>query len=484
MKKLILTIALFLTSYYIFANTIYAPTLVAPTDVAINQMPNVLLDWGAAAGAVSYKIEIDTSASFTNSIFYTTNVTAINAVDLLFGTTYYWRVKTIGFTDSSAWSAARSFTTISTFTLVSPGDSCWHAGPGQLVKWQTSVTGCTFFDIEADTTTNFNSSLHAIFPVSGTLHQGNVSQLHYGLRYYWRVRGRHSKDTTNWTLVRSMNIMDTVKLKTPNDLVINQVPNIELKWEKVVGNQVFQYETDTTLLFNSSALSSLYTVDSIKRADTLLFGTKYYWRVRSMHAIDTSGWAIPRSFTTVDILTLTTPANASIGVATSPTLKWTSIIGITGYELEMDTLNTFTHPHIYYPGATDNQIIITGLVNAQTYYWRLRAISSRDTSSWSATWSFTVIGVGINDISTNNANVSIFPNPANDKTTISIESRVNSLINIELMNILGKTVRKEYMNLSIGSNTKELNLEGLSKGIYFIKLSNNKNTIVRKLTVR
>ena len=95
MKKIIFTLTLLALTAGFFAHSayssplIYTPSLSSPANGAANQMPNVLLDWTAVSGANSYKIQVDTSSLFTNPIIYTTDLSAINASQLLFNTKYY-----------------------------------------------------------------------------------------------------------------------------------------------------------------------------------------------------------------------------------------------------------------------------------------------------------------------------------------------------------------------------------------------------------
>jgi len=73
---------------------------------------------------------------------------------------------------------------------------------------------------------------------------------------------------------------------------------------------------------------------------------------------------------------------------------------------------------------------------------------------------------GINKINTINTMLfSIYPNPANDKLIISSK---NKDLKIQLINITGKQL---FYNIEIN---KEINISNLPKGLYLIKVSNNK----------
>jgi len=53
---------------------------------------------------------------------YETPNSAVNLQNLLFGTTYYWRVRAYHSLDTSNYTPVRSFTTVTTPALISPED--------------------------------------------------------------------------------------------------------------------------------------------------------------------------------------------------------------------------------------------------------------------------------------------------------------------------------------------------------------------------
>jgi hypothetical protein len=81
--------------------------------------------------------------------------------------------------------------------------------------------------------------------------------------------------------------------------------------------------------------------------------------------------------------------------------------------------------------------------------------------------------------------LSVYPNPANEKATISIVSPANEMIHYSLMDVTGKVIEQKDLEVVSGINTLEININQLhlSKGIYFIKLSSNGEETVKKLIV-
>ncbi len=65
----------------------------------------------------------------------------------------------------------------------------------------------------------------------------------------------------------------------------------------------------------------------------------------------------------------------------------------------------------------------------------------------------------------------VAPNPARDQITMSINSSLTEMVEIELLNLQGKRVRKLDFQLSKGNQTLDLNIEDLPTGVYWIQLN-------------
>jgi len=79
----------------------------------------------------------------------------------------------------------------------------------------------------------------------------------------------------------------------------------------------------------------------------------------------------------------------------------------------------------------------------------------------------------------NNSRLSVYPNPTNGNAVIDIENLVDVNIEVTLINILGSKVMEIY-NGAVVSNYQSIdaNLTNLDKGIYFIRVNSNGNTIL------
>lgn len=126
------------------------------------------------------------------------------------------------------------------------------------------------------------------------------------------------------------------------------------------------------------------------------------------------------------------------------------------------------------------------LTNNQKYFIMVKAKNGAGLMS-DSTVSDGVIYLTPTNLEQNNAlnQLSVYPNPANEKATISIVSLSNENIKYSLFDIHGKLIETKKLDIIEGINTLEININQLqlSKGIYFIKLATSKTQITKKLIV-
>lgn len=130
----------------------------------------------------------------------------------------------------------------------------------------------------------------------------------------------------------------------------------------------------------------------------------------------------------------------------------------------------------------------TGLVllNNQKYYVMTKAINSAGLINDSIVSDGVLYLTPTGLIEANALNqLSIYPNPASNKATISIVCEKNEKIQYSLTDLNGKIIEEKMLNVNSGINAFEINAEQLqlSKGIYFIKFYFQKNEIVKKLII-
>ena len=62
----------------------------------------------------------------------------------------------------------------------------------------------------------------------------------------------------------------------------------------------------------------------------------------------------------------------------------------------------------------------------------------------------------------------------------SVISKENTELKIEIVDMEARIIRNEKLNVLKGANSLQLDLNGMNKGVYIIKLSNEKNLVIAR----
>ncbi|MGC9331204.1 MAG: T9SS type A sorting domain-containing protein [Bacteroidales bacterium] len=135
--------------------------------------------------------------------------------------------------------------------------------------------------------------------------------------------------------------------------------------------------------------------------------------------------------------------------------------------------------------------IVTLSVNIVTAQWTqangphggyIRSMAISDTTVFAGTYGGAVWKRSlsefnrIKEISNNESNIVIYPNPNRGKFTIA---QTNDIKSIEIYNAMGEIVYKSW-----ASNAKlQIDISAQPKGIYFVKVDNGKKVHVKKLVL-
>ena len=94
------------------------------------------------------------------------------------------------------------------------------------------------------------------------------------------------------------------------------------------------------------------------------------------------------------------------------------------------------------------------------------------------------IGVGIAENALISANSSfVYPNPAKGSANLAIDLKDNSKVEINVSNMIGQVVKSTSAEASVGQNTINFDLNGLSKGVYMVNVKIANTTSTKKLIV-
>ncbi|WP_181305205.1 T9SS type A sorting domain-containing protein [Rufibacter sp. XAAS-G3-1] len=83
-----------------------------------------------------------------------------------------------------------------------------------------------------------------------------------------------------------------------------------------------------------------------------------------------------------------------------------------------------------------------------------------------------------------NQSMSVYPNPTSGVITISLEGFEGKKTDLRIMNVIGNVVYREVIQDPAERYMKTLDLNKLSKGLYYVKLETPTYSEVRKVILR
>ncbi len=125
--------------------------------------------------------------------------------------------------------------------------------------------------------------------------------------------------------------------------------------------------------------------------------------------------------------------------------------------------------------SNTNSVAINGLIAGLYYTWQVETVCSTaiiTTNPWSISAFFAT------------PSLIIYPNPANQSTTLTFWSDQASSVGIEVRDSYGQLVYSENYIAVIGSNSTQIQTSSLSDGLYFAILHTNSGTNVSKILVK
>ncbi len=173
------------------------------------------------------------------------------------------------------------------------------------------------------------------------------------------------------------------------------------------------------------------------------------------------------------------------GVTVSNVTAHTAVVSWTG------TAQSYRVTYGYEGFGTGNEIAsipvsgttttLTGLESGETYDVYVYAVCEtgiESNASTKQTFETDLEGISTAD----GMNVSIYPNPTTDATTIAL-SGVNGEVSITIVDMNGRIVKSDSMSCE-GDCTKRMEVNGLAQGAYFVRINGEGLNMVKKLVVK
>lgn len=129
--------------------------------------------------------------------------------------------------------------------------------------------------------------------------------------------------------------------------------------------------------------------------------------------------------------------------------------------------------------ATSTQMTPTH-VYATSGTYTVTLVVSNGSCSETIVQSVRTAALGINDLSAFSA-LTVFPNPAKDVITLNVNSSKQfNDCQLSITDVLGQNAFNKGVDLSSGDNKLNVDISGLSAGIYFVSLQNGKDIVTTK----
>lgn len=390
------------------------PQLVTPANLSTDQPLNPTLTWGSAANATAYRIQVSDRSDFSNLVFVKSNIQTTSAQPdgLAYVTKYYWRVQAFNATGNSAWSGAWSFT-IQSAPSVSGLAGFWKLDEGS----GTSIK---------DDSGNGNNGECIGSPSWSTGVSGSALKFN-GVDQYARVPDAASLDIT-----------EEITLAAWIQPGKRSSQKIILKDDSKIADG---YELSLLSTGKVTFKINPYTSDAYKINSTTLYPIDGTW----MHIAGTfNGQEMKIFINGTENKSITFGVPASIVTNTLPLVIGGTVDGTSKFQ-----------------GAIDEVRVYSYSLTASEIYDLANSFSAKS----NGTARQQTKNIQVNDEETIEPGTHVFPNPAGNILSVTLDPSTKNIISISDMN--GRIL---YRTITTGENTLNIDLDAinLKRGLYVL----------------
>jgi uncharacterized delta-60 repeat protein len=161
--------------------------------------------------------------------------------------------------------------------------------------------------------------------------------------------------------------------------------------------------------------------------------------------------------------------------STKANLHWSSVAGVTKYKIQFRPSGTTAWTTV---SSTSNVKALSSLSPSTTYQYRVRSVCSGSSSPWSSIATFTTLPMRLSENEDQQLEVSLFPNPAKDIISVTINSDITNG-DIIIYDVNGKLITSEAF-----SGSTKIDVSSFSSGIYMIQLkADNVTSHIEKIVI-
>lgn len=364
------------------SNTISTLTI-APAPVAsaaaAPTKTSFTANWNPSTSATSYVIDVSTDAFSTFVGAYNNmdvgNVTSAAVTGLSGGITYSYRVRAVNASGQSVNSNTISQITIPSAPVIKPASNTTTNSFN--ANWEVA-TGAVSYRLDV-TTDGFNTFVAGYNDLTVTGTQSAVTGLSEAVQYTYRVRAVNTAGTSENSLTTSIVTVPPV----PTALAATAVTTVAFTANWTATDGATEYQLDVSADDFATFLSGFQSKTTTAVSETIsgLQPNKIYkYRVRakSSSGVSTDSGVI----TVVTLSTAPTAIAATDLTSTGFVANWSSVSGISTYELDVSGDNFATMITDYNSVAVSAvSKAVTGLTPGTTYQYRVRAVNASGPSA-------------------------------------------------------------------------------------------------------
>ncbi len=333
-----------------------------------------------SANETGYQIEqsLTTATGFSVINTTTANAASYSVTGLTPGTKYFFRIKAVNATGTSAYSAEAN----AVAQLMAPTNLiATTVSTGSIsLAWTDNSSNETGFSIERSLSSGSGFAVVATTTANAVAYTN--TGLTAGILYYYRVKAVNSGGISAYTSEANA----TTLLTTPNALVATSVSTtgINLTWADNSTNETgYQIEQSLTTGTGFSVINTTGPNATSYSVTGLTPGTRYFFRLKAINATSASAYSAEANATAQ--LIAPTSLVATTVSASSINLTWTdNSSNETSFSIERSLSSGTGFAAVATPTA--NVVSYTnnsGLTGGTRYYYRIRALNGTGTSVYS-----------------------------------------------------------------------------------------------------
>jgi hypothetical protein len=146
---------------------------------------------------------------------------------------------------------------------------------------------------------------------------------------------------------------------------------------------------------------------------------------------------------------------------------------------ELTTAGVINNPVTYTDGMTTFNYTASGLQSATAYFYRAY-ITNNGTTTYGVSKTFTTKS-GLLEVDNNRMKVTIYPNPTEGNTTLSIEG-LKENAKVIMTDVQGRVVSSQAM--TAGQKTLTISRNNLRAGVYYVRVITDNQTRTEKLIIK